>query len=162
MYHDFYTAYGNTRIFVRAKPPGHGIVAHRIIKSMCELIGIKDLHAQIEGSLNPLHVAKAFFLGLLRQRTHQALANEKKLHLVEFREETGNFPLVVASPEDGVVRTEAEIGKDEVLDFQVVNSHFQSLIFEKIYIFKVSFFTKFTISKSHFSQNSHFQTSNSL
>ena len=105
---------------MRAKPPGHGIVAHRIIKSMCELIGIKDLHAGIEGSLNPLHVAKAFFLGLLRQRTHQALANEKKLHLVEFREETGNFPTVVASPEDGVVRTEAEIGKDEVLDFQVV------------------------------------------
>ena len=150
MYHDFYTAYGNTRIFVRAKPPGHGIVAHRIIKSMCELIGIKDLHAQIEGSLNPLHVAKAFFLGLLRQRTHQALANEKKLHLVEFREETGNFPLVVASPEDGVVRTEAEIGKDEVLDFQVVNSHFENLIFHKNSQFISLIFRKSRILKSHF------------
>ena len=36
------------------------------------------------------------------------------------------------------------------------NSQSQNLIFHKINDFKVSFFTKFTISKSHFSQNSHF------
>ena len=30
--------------------------------------------------------------------------------------------------------------------------------FHEIHIFKISFFTKFTISKSHFSQNSHFQS----
>ena len=38
-----------------------------------------------------------------------------------------------------------------------INSLFWSLIFDKIHIFKVSFFHKFTISNSHFSQNSHFQ-----
>ena len=47
------------------------------------------------------------------------------------------------------------------------NSHFQNHIFDKIHNFKISFFTKFTFSKSHsftkftfskshFSQNSHF------
>ena len=36
------------------------------------------------------------------------------------------------------------------------NSHFQSPIFDKIHIFKISFFTKFTFLKSHFRQNSHF------
>ena len=36
------------------------------------------------------------------------------------------------------------------------NSHFQNLIFHKIHIFNISFFTKFTFSKSHFSQNSHY------
>ena len=32
----------------------------------------------------------------------------------------------------------------------------KSSIYPKIHILKISFFTKFTISKSHFSQNSHF------
>ena len=39
------------------------------------------------------------------------------------------------------------------------NSHFDNLTFHKIHNLKISFFTKFTFSKSHFlSQNSHFQT----
>ena len=49
------------------------------------------------------------------QRSHQQLAEEKKLHLVEFREENENFPNVVASP--SYVRTKEEISKDETLDF---------------------------------------------
>ena len=43
---------------------------------------------------NKLNILKAFLIGLLRQRTHQELANEKKLHLVEMRAEMGNFPVV--------------------------------------------------------------------
>ena len=42
----------------------------------------QDLYAKCEGSLNVQSVVKAFVLGLLRQRTHQALADEKQLHLV--------------------------------------------------------------------------------
>ena len=34
----------------------------------------------------------------------------------------------------------------------------KSSIYPKIHIFKVSFLTKFTFSKSHFSKNSHFQS----
>ena len=43
---------------------------------------LQDLYAKCEGSLNVQSVVKAFVLGLLRQRTHQALADEKQLHLV--------------------------------------------------------------------------------
>ena len=53
--------------------PGHGIKAHRVIKALCELIGIRDIECSLEGAHNPLHMAKAFFLGLLRQRTHQVI-----------------------------------------------------------------------------------------
>ena len=38
------------------------------------------------------------------------------------------------------------------------NSHFESLIFDKIHYLKASFLIKFTFSKSHFSQNSQFQS----
>ena len=83
---------------VKQKPPGHGIVAHRVIKSICEIIGIKDIEAVVDSSTrNYVHITKAFFLGLMRQRTHQELANEKGLYLVEFRDENDNFPLVKKS-----------------------------------------------------------------
>merc|ERR1711990_1436398 len=81
----FYTQFGHSKIFVQQQPPGYGIRAHRAIKAICQMCGIKDLYAKCEGSLNVQSVVKAFVLGLLRQRTHQALADEKQLHLVEMR-----------------------------------------------------------------------------
>ena len=94
VYHDFWTQFSHTRIFVKQKPIGHGVVAHRVIKSACELIGIKDLEAVVEGSHNPNSMIKAFFLGLLRQKTHQTLADDKGLHLLELRGENDFFPKV--------------------------------------------------------------------
>jgi len=34
---------------------------------MCEVIGIKNLYAKIEGAKNINHIMKAFFLGLIKQ-----------------------------------------------------------------------------------------------
>ena len=121
VYHDFFSNFGQTRVMVLQKPQGYGVKAHRLIKSVCELVGIKDLAVKVEGRINYPHILKSFLLGLLRQRTHQELANEMKLHLVEFRPEIHNFPKVVASPEDGYVRTKEEIKPDEILDFQVIS-----------------------------------------
>ena len=58
------------------------------------MAGITDLYAKVEGSLNMQHITKAFMLGLLRQKTHQVMADEKKLHLVEMRAENEFFPKV--------------------------------------------------------------------
>lgn len=116
MYHDFFTQFGKTKIFVSQKPEGHGLVCHRAIKTICEVIGIKDLYAKVEGSTNLQHVVKAFFLGLLKQKTHQEIADEKKLHLVEFKKENDFFPTVIASP-TVECRKLKEIPKDETLDF---------------------------------------------
>merc|ERR1712080_594594 len=95
--------------------------AHRVIKAICDMCGIKDLYAKCEGSLNVQHIVKAFMLGLLRQRTHQALADEKGLHLVEMRHENDYYPRVVASPSNGQVRTKAEIDHNEILDFEMIS-----------------------------------------
>lgn len=67
VYHDFFTQFGKTKIFVTKKPEGYGLVCHRAIKTMCEVIGIKDLYAKVEGSTNIQHLVKAFFIGLLQQ-----------------------------------------------------------------------------------------------
>ncbi|XP_046746307.1 28S ribosomal protein S5, mitochondrial [Diprion similis] len=115
VYHDFFTQFGKTKIFVKKQPEGYGLRCHRAIKSCCQMIGIKDLYAKIEGSTNLQHIVKAFFIGLLQQKTHSQIAEEKKLHLVEIRKEMAEFPIVVASPP--VVRKPEEIDRDEILDY---------------------------------------------
>jgi small subunit ribosomal protein S5 len=102
-------------------PNRHGVVAHRVIKAACEVIGIKDLEAVVEGSFNTNALVKAFFLGLLRQKTHQILADEKRLHLLELRQENDFFPRIAASPSADTVRTKSEILPNEVLDFELVS-----------------------------------------
>jgi len=117
--HDFFSQFGCTKLFVRKVPEGYGLVCHRAIRTICQVIGIKDIYVKVEGAINVQNITKAFFLGLMRQKTHQQLADEKRLHLVEFREENLNFPKVVASPTSAVRKTE-EIPKNEDLDFTMV------------------------------------------
>lgn len=49
------------------------------------------------------------------QKSHEQIAEEKKLHLVELCKENNYFPNVLASPT--VCRTEDEVDKTEILDF---------------------------------------------
>jgi small subunit ribosomal protein S5 len=111
VYHDFFTQFCNTRIFVEKRPEGYGLKCHRAIRTICEMIGIKDLYAKVEGSTNLQNVVKAFFLGLLKQKTHQQLADETKFHLVEFRRENDYLPVIVASPK-GSVRKDSKEAPD--------------------------------------------------
>lgn len=120
MLHDFYTRFGQTQIFVYKKHEGYGLVCHRAIKAMCELIGIKDLYAKVQGSTNLQHIVKAFMLGLIRQKSHSQLSEEKALYLVEQGGELDeSYPQVVAEPSR--CRTQLEIKQEEALDFSQVN-----------------------------------------
>lgn len=115
VFHDFYCAFGKTKIFVSKKPEGYGLVCHRAIQTICKVIGIRDLHAKIEGSTNLQHIVKAFFIGILNQKTYKQIADEKQLNLIEFRKEQEDLPHIVASPE--TCRQLKSITKDEIMDF---------------------------------------------
>lgn len=116
--HDFFTQFGRTKIFVQQRQKGYGLVCHRVIRACCEALGIKDLYAKVEGSRrNTNHIVKAFFIGLLQQKTYEQMANEKQLHLVEMRKENNYFPTVLASPPK--VRRSEEILPDEELDYKL-------------------------------------------
>jgi len=115
VFHDFFCQFGKTKIFVTKKPEGYGLVCHRAIKTACEVIGIKDLYAKVEGPTNLQHIIKAFLIGLLQQKTHQMLAEETKLHVVEFRKENDYFPTVVASPP--VCHTQSRVKPHEIMDY---------------------------------------------
>ncbi|KAG1649384.1 ADP-dependent glucokinase [Nymphon striatum] len=94
---------------------GYGLICHRSIEAICKCIGIKDIHVKLEGAKNIQNMTKAFFFGLHQQKTHSVIAEEKGLNLVEFREENGEFPTVVASPT--TCRKEEEIANEEVRDY---------------------------------------------
>ncbi|RZF45003.1 hypothetical protein LSTR_LSTR001964 [Laodelphax striatellus] len=96
--HDFFTQFGHTKIFVTKMPEGYGLVCHRAIRTVCEVIGITDLYAKVEGSTNVKNVVKAFLIGLMKQKSHEQLADETGLNVVEFRQETEFYPEVVAAP----------------------------------------------------------------
>lgn len=116
VFHDFFCQFGLTKIYVTKKPEGYGLVCHRAIKTICQVLGIKDLHAKIEGATSVQHVTKAFFIGLLRQKKYKQIAEEKGLHLVEMRDENMNFPNILASPT--VCRKSSDIENNEIMDFR--------------------------------------------
>lgn len=116
VYHDYFCQFAYTKIYVMKKPEGYGLRCHRVIKTICELVGIKNLHARVEGSTNVQSIVKAFFLGLLQQKTYEQLAEEKGLYLVEFKKENNFFPKIVGVP--SVCRKPSDISKDEILDFK--------------------------------------------
>lgn len=117
--HDFQCQFGTTILFVSKRPPGFGLVCHRAVKAICEVVGIKDLYAKLEGSNNVRHIIKAFFLGLKQQKTPQQLAEEKGMHVVEIRHENYGYPTVLASPQKRPVRTLSEIDPNENLDYNI-------------------------------------------
>lgn len=67
VYHDFFSQFGKTKLFVSKKPEGFGLKCHRAIVCACQVMGIKDLRVKVEGSINYQNIIKAFLLGLLKQ-----------------------------------------------------------------------------------------------
>lgn len=118
--HDFVSQYRAVKVFAHKKPEGFGIVAHRCLKAICEVAGIRNVYIKTVGPVfNYRDVVKAFFLGLCQVKSWQDMADEKKLHIVELRQDHEYYPRVVASPSDGVVRTPSDIGVDEITDVRL-------------------------------------------
>lgn len=87
---DFFAQCVRSRLYVRRMPEGTGLSGHRVVISICQMIGIKDLHCKVEGNTrNYLAITKAFFTGLRNQENFQQLAQRTQLHVVEFRRENG-------------------------------------------------------------------------
>lgn len=124
IFHDISLRFKRTHIRMKKQPRGYGLRCHRAIITICRLIGIKDMYAKVNGSVNMLNLTRGLFHGLARQETHQHLADKKGLHVVEFREECGPLPIVVASPHGALSKEpepEPEV-PDTKLDWQDVKA----------------------------------------
>lgn len=101
IYHDIESKFKRTTLRMKKQNSGYGLHCHRAVITLCKLIGIKDMYCKVDGSVNLLNITRALFTGLAKQETHQKLADKKKLHVVEFQEQRGSLPVVVASPKGG-------------------------------------------------------------
>jgi len=145
VYHDFHVKFGCSDVYVWKQPEGTGLDGHRTIKRMCELIGIKNLKFRVEGSVKNYHnTVRAFLYGLLTQRTHQQLADETGLYVVETREECDNFPRVIASPK----QPNTDIQPHEIPDYDMYVQD-GKVVDERTYTEELPFYTKLPGWQTH-------------
>ncbi|XP_038816746.1 28S ribosomal protein S5, mitochondrial-like [Salvelinus namaycush] len=102
IYHDINSTFKRTTLLMKKQRRGYGLHCHRTVITICKLIGVEDMYAKVEGSVNLLNITRALFTRLANQETHQFLAEKKQLHVVEFQPERGPRPLLVATPKKGV------------------------------------------------------------
>jgi len=119
VYHNMYAENHHSKVFIHKKEEGYGLRCHRALKTICELIGIKDLHCKVEGNTkNVRAITNAFFDALTSQETHADLADRMGYIVVEMSKERGNLPVVVAAPSNGVVNKEPLKDEDEDLEVE--------------------------------------------
>lgn len=92
----------HTSIFAKPLPDGSGLTCHRLLRTICQVIGIKDMYAKVEGnSKNYLIITRGFLRLLSEQQTYSDLANKTGMHVVQFSTDEDMYPRVLASPAPG-------------------------------------------------------------
>ncbi|ESO03920.1 hypothetical protein HELRODRAFT_79614 [Helobdella robusta] len=121
VYHNMFAQYHRSKIFIHKKERGYGLRCHRVLKTICDLLGIKDLHCKVENSTkNVQSVTRAFFDAVTHQETHAELAERMGYHVVEMKKEEDYFPRLIASPSTPANKKPIE---DEVEDLEVCACH---------------------------------------
>ena len=67
LHHDVLGKDGAGKVVLRPAPSGTGIIAGGPVRSVCEVLGIKDIVAKSIGSSNPKNVLRACIKGLKSQ-----------------------------------------------------------------------------------------------
>ena len=105
VHHNFWSKFGVVRLWVYSRPPGFGLKMPRVLAACCHVLGITDLEArknlaEKEADMNISYLVQCFLMGLMRQKTHQELADETGYLVVQTRPEEGNFPRLLAEPKE--------------------------------------------------------------
>ena len=81
IHHDVYGKDGAGKIVLRSSPKGTGIIAGGPVRSVCEVLGIKDIVAKSMGTSNPHNMIRATMKALLKQNSpkHIATIRNKKI-----------------------------------------------------------------------------------
>ena len=88
IHHDIYGKDGAGKIKLRAAPKGTGIIAGGPVRSVCEVLGVKDIVAKSMGTSNAHNVIRATMKALLKQNSPKnisMLRNKKISEIVEKR-----------------------------------------------------------------------------
>ena len=74
LHHDVLGRHGAGKVFLRAAPPGTGIIAGGPMRAVFETLGMQDVVAKSLGSSNPYNVVRATFDALKHQDSPRSVA----------------------------------------------------------------------------------------
>eukprot|EP00039_Didymoeca_costata_P008849 m.117704 g.117704 ORF g.117704 m.117704 type:complete len:727 (+) comp14257_c0_seq2:112-2292(+) len=87
IYENVHVKLVSTNVYLQFAPIDHGIVAHKHIREICLLAGIKDLIANVKGSMNTLNIVRGTFMALQKQNNPATRLNNTPLTLLEYSAE---------------------------------------------------------------------------
>lgn len=77
LHHDISAKFCSGKIIIRAAPAGTGVIAGGSVRSMLEVLGIKDVVAKSVGSNNPHNMLKAAMKALLDTHSPRFIAEKR-------------------------------------------------------------------------------------
>ena len=79
LHHDVAGRHGAGKVFLRAAPPGTGIIAGGPMRAVFETLGMQDVVAKSLGSSNPYNMVRATFDALKHQDSPRSVAGRRGL-----------------------------------------------------------------------------------
>src|SRR6059036_1991928 len=79
LHHDVAGRHGAGRVYLRAAPPGTGIIAGGPMRAVFETLGMQDVVAKSIGSSNPYNMVRATFDALKHQDSPRAVAARRSI-----------------------------------------------------------------------------------
>ena len=79
LHHDVLGRHGAGKVFLRAAPPGTGIIAGGPMRAVFETLGMQDVVAKSLGSSNPYNMVRATFDALKRQDSPRSVAARRNI-----------------------------------------------------------------------------------
>ena len=83
LHHDVLGKDGAGKVLLSSAPSGTGIIAGGPVRSVCEVLGVKDIVAKSIGSSNPINVLRACIKGLKNQNSPKSIANKRGKNISE-------------------------------------------------------------------------------
>src|ERR1700746_2538449 len=79
LHHDVLGRHGAGKVFLRAAPPGTGVIAGGPMRAVFETLGMQDVVAKSIGSSNPYNMVRATLDALRRQDSPRSVAARRNL-----------------------------------------------------------------------------------
>ena len=79
LHHDVFGRHGAGKVFLRAAPPGTGIIAGGPMRAVFESVGMQDVVAKSIGSSNPYNMVRATFDALKHQDSPRTVAARRSI-----------------------------------------------------------------------------------
>ena len=79
LHHDVLGRHGAGKVFLRAAPPGTGIIAGGPMRAVFDVLGVQDVVAKSIGSSNPYNMVRATFDALKHQDSPRSVAQRRNI-----------------------------------------------------------------------------------